>query len=76
MDLPLTPELELFTNTLQEVPPQRPQSDVTPAVTDITGPRPESLTIDRLQELHQMQKMDPFCKQISKHLSYRKAPTH
>ena len=53
-----------------------PQTDVTPDVTDTTDPTLKSLTADRLQALLQMQKMDPFCKQISKHLSNGKAPGH
>ena len=55
-----------------DTPTSHPQSDVT----DATGPTPKSLTADRLQALLQMQKMDPFCKQISKCLSNRKAPKH
>ena len=34
------------------------------------------LTEDRLQALQQMQRTDPFCKCISKHLSNGKAPKH
>ena len=34
------------------------------------------LTEDRLHTLLQMQRMDPFCKHISKHLLNRKAPKH
>ena len=34
------------------------------------------LTTDRLEALLQMQRTDPFCKHISKHLSNRKAPKH
>ena len=45
------------------------QPDVTPEVTDATDPTPKPLTADRLQALLQMQKTDPFCKQISKCLS-------
>ena len=52
------------------------QPDVTSEVTAATDPTPKSLTTDRLQALLQMQKMDPFCKRISKHLSNRKAPQH
>ena len=37
---------------------------------------PKSLTTDRLEALLQMQKTDPFCKWISKHLSNGKAPKH
>ena len=39
-------------------------------------PTPKSLTVDRLEALLQMQKTDPFCRQISKHLSNGKAPKH
>ena len=43
------------------------QSDaVEPNVIDTPNTTPKSLTMDRLQALLQMQKMDPFCKQISK----------
>ena len=41
-----------------------------------TTPTPKSLTADRLEALLQMQKTNPFCKQISKCLSYGKAPQH
>ena len=52
------------------------QPDITPEVSEATGPIPKSLTADRLQALLQMQKTDPFCKRISKCLSSRKAPQH
>ena len=39
-----------------------PQLDVSPDITDATGPTQKSLTEDRLQKLLQMQKTDPFCK--------------
>ena len=53
------------------------QSDaVTPDVTDTPSTTPKSLTMDRLQALLQMQKIDPFCKQISKWLSNGKSPKH
>ena len=43
------------------------QSDaVAPDVIDAPSTTPKSLTINRSQALLQMQKMDPFCKQISK----------
>ena len=45
------------------------QPNVTPEVTKTTDTTPKSLTADRLQALLQMQKTDPFSKQISKHLS-------
>ena len=53
-----------------------PQPDVTPDITEATDPTPKSLTADRLQGLLQIQKTDPFCKHISKHLSNGKAPQH
>ena len=53
-----------------------PQPDITPDVTEATGPTPKSLTADRLQALLEMQKTDPFCKQISKCLSNGKIPQH
>ena len=53
------------------------QSDaVAPDVTDTSSTTPKSLTVDRLEALLQMQKMDPFCKHISKCLSKEKAPKH
>ena len=52
------------------------QPDVTPVITEATDPTPKFLTADRLQALLQMQKTDPFYKQISKCLSNRKAPQH
>ena len=41
-----------------------------------SDPTPKSLTADRLEALLQMQKTDPFCKHISKHVSNGKAPKH
>ena len=53
------------------------QSDpVEPNVTDTQSTTPKSLTVNTLWALLQMQKMDPFCKQISKQLSNRKALKH
>ena len=52
------------------------QPDVIPEVTEATDPTPKSLIADRLQALLQMQKTDPFCKQIPKCLSNGKAPQH
>ena len=49
---------------------------VTPNTTSTPDPTPKSLIVDRLEALLQMQKTDPFCKQISKHLSNEKAPKH
>ena len=58
------------------------QQDVMPEVKESTDPTPKSLTADRLQALLQMQKIDPFCKQISngypaeKHLSTKLISTY
>ena len=52
------------------------QQDVTPDITSTPDPTPKSLTADRLEALLQMQKTDPFCKWISKHLSNGKPPKH
>ena len=52
------------------------QPDVMPEASAATDRTPKSLTEDRLQALLQMQKTDPFCKQISKCLSNGKAPQH
>ena len=45
------------------------QPDITPEVSEVMDPTPKPLTVDRLETLLQMQKTDPFCKRISKHLS-------
>ena len=52
------------------------QPSITPDITSTPDPTPKSLTADRLEALLQMQKTDPFCKQISKCLSNGKAPQH
>ena len=52
---------------------------VTPNITKVTDTpdaMPKPLTKDRLQALLQIQRTDPFCKCISKHLSSEKAPKH
>ena len=49
------------------------QLDITPDVSEARGPMLKTLTVDRLQALLQMQKTDPFCKRIYKHLSNGKA---
>ena len=49
---------------------------VTPDVTDTSSTTPKSLTMDGLQALLQMQKMNPLCKWISKWLLNGKAPKH
>ena len=51
------------------------QPSITPDITSTPDPTPNSLTTDRLEAL-QIQKTDPFCKWISKHLSNGKAPKH
>ena len=65
MDLPSTQEIELdkilHHNTTQ--------ANATPEVSPDPTPTPKTLTVDRLEALLQMQKTNPFCKHISKHLS-------
>ena len=72
------PALNTRSQTNQCLSPNTPtsQPDITPEVSEATGPTPETLTAARLQALLQMQKTDPFCKRISKCLSNRKAPHH
>ena len=54
-----------------------PQTDaIAPDVTDTSSTTPKAITADRLEALLQMQKMDPFCKCISKQLSKGKALKH
>ena len=62
-DLTLQPKTESVTQ------------DVT-KITDTPDATLKLLTKDRLQALLQMQRTDPFCKHISKHLSNGKAPKH
>ena len=52
------------------------QANTTPDVSPDSTPTQKTLTEDRLEALLQMQKTDPFCKCISKHLSNGKAPQH
>ena len=52
------------------------QPSITPDIASTPDPTPKPLTADRLEALLQMQKTDPFCKQISEHLSNGKAPQH
>ena len=52
------------------------QPSITPEITAMPDPTPKSLMADRLEALLQMQKTNPFCKWISKHLSNGKAPKH
>ena len=63
--------------TTTEDPTLQPQTDaVTPDITGTPSTIPKPLTRDRLQALLQMQSTDPFCKDISKCLSNRKAHKH
>ena len=49
------------------------QPDVMLEISKAPDSTPKSLTANRLEALLQMQKTDPFCKRISKHLSNGKA---
>ena len=49
---------------------------VTHGIASTPDPAPKFLTADRLEALLQMQKTDPFCKQLSKCLSNGKPPEH
>ena len=53
-------------------PPVIPKLHISQDVT----PTPKSLTVDQWDALLQMQRMDPFCKCISKRLLNGKAPHH
>ena len=53
-----------------------PQPDVSPKMSLEATSTPKPLTADRLEALLQMQRTDPFCKHISKHLLNGKAPQH
>ena len=66
-------------NITEDLILQPKSNTVTPDVTMVTdtpNTMSKPLNEDRLQALLQMQKIDPFCKCISKHLSYGKAPKH
>ena len=66
-------------NIREDLTPQPKADTITPdiaTVTDTPDAMLKPLTEDRLPTLLQMQRMDPFCKHISKHLSNRKAPKH
>ena len=52
------------------------QANTTPEVSPDPIPTPKTFKADRLETLLQMQKTDPFCKHISKHLSNGKVPQH
>ena len=51
-------------SSLEDTTPQR--DAIAPHVTDTQNSTPKSLTADRLEALQQVQRMDPFCKCISK----------
>ena len=53
-----------------------PHPDVSPHISQEATSTPKSLTAHRLEALLQMQRTDPFCKCISKHLLNCKAPHH
>ena len=53
-----------------------PHPDVSPKISPEATSTPKPLTADRLEELLQMQRTDPFCKHISKCLLNGKAPQH
>ena len=62
-------------NITEDLTPQPNADTVTPDITtvkDTPDATPKPLTEDRLHALLQMQRMDPFCKHIFKHLSNRK----
>ena len=52
------------------------QPSIIPDIASPPDPTPKTLIADRLEAVLQMQKTDPFCKQISKCLSNGKAPKH
>ena len=61
----------------EDLTPQPQEDTVTPDITsvkDTPNGTLKPLTEDRLHALLQMQRMDPFCKHISTHLSNEKAP--
>ena len=53
-----------------------PHPDVSTQISQEATPTPKPLTVDRLEALLQMQRTDPLCKCISKHLFNGKAPQH
>ena len=62
---------------VQKNPPNTtstPHPDVSLQISQEVTPKPKSLTTDRLEALLQMQRTDPFCKCISKHLFNGKTP--
>ena len=66
-------------NITEDFTPQPKADTVTPGimtVQDTPDAMPMPLKEDRLHALLQIQRMDPFCKHISKCLSNGKAPKH
>ena len=57
-------------------PTSAPPVTPTPHISQDDTPTPKSLTADQWDALLQMQRMDPFCKCISKRLLNGKAPHH
>ena len=57
-------------------PTSAPPATPTPHISQDDTPTPKSLTADQWDALLQMQRMDPFCKCISKRLLNGKAPHH
>ena len=53
-----------------------PHPNISPRISQESTTTPKPLTVDRLDALLQMQKTDPFCKCISKHLLNGKALHH
>ena len=66
-------------NITEDLTPQPKADTVTPDITTVTDTpnvTPKPLTEDKLHVLLQMQRIDPFCKCISKCLSNGKATKH
>ena len=76
MDLHSTPEIECSMHHHRRSYYTTKSDAVTLNVTDTSSTTLKPLTTDRLWALLQMQRTDPFCKCISKHLSKRKAAKH
>ena len=53
-----------------------PHPDVSPSISPDATQTPKPLTVERLEALLQMQRTDPFCRHISKHLFNGKALQH
>ena len=53
-----------------------PHPNVSPSISTDATQTPKPLTADRLETLLHMQRTDPFCRHISKHLFNSKAPQH